>query len=365
MPSRKHSRRPSAKRRSRPLIKQLSTLQRHLQQALQANRRQQTLRRQRQQRLRSTPAPNPQLIALRRALEFRWLQRQLQRRQRQQPQPSRNPIGWLWPRTADGLTTREAAALLLRHGATAVLLLMLVSLVLNALPLQLLAPSWYLQILAYVAENVPVLILASAFALLSLVLANDDQAANAYRIRLLRISRLGYILALLLLPLQLGFTTWLYGQAWNTNRTQLTAIRANANALISGAQQTSSTEQFVAYLRSRNITANLESIAAAPLAQVRSEFVRSVKAQQQQQEQTLGATTRSTLLRYTTNSLKLFATLLILAGFLRGFQALVRRCSLQRLSTNQSAGPSPNQPVDQPADQPADQPEPAPPSPVA
>jgi hypothetical protein len=333
----KKSRRPSRGRQSRPL----ADLRQSIDQALQSNRRQQRLRRQRQERQRNTPAAEQQLLAVRKALQFRWLQRRLQRRQ-QTAQVGWNPVAWIWRPPGAALSPRDSAALLLRHGAGAMLLLILISLVLNAIPLQLGTPNWYLQVLAYIAENVPVLLLAAGFSLLSLALSSNNDQTSAYRGKLLRISRLGYILALLLVPLQLGLTAWLFGQAYSTNRTQLTAIRASSNALISGAQQTSTTEQFVAYLRSRNINANLESIAAAPLAQVRTEFIRSVRAQRQQQEQALGSNTRSTLLRYTTNSLKLLATLLILAGFMRSFQALMRRCLLVRPSSEEQSG-SPEQ----------------------
>jgi hypothetical protein len=341
MPPTKKSSRQSQSKLSRALLQQFADLRRSLDQALQANRRQQRLRRQRQQQRPTTPPGEQQLLALKRALQFRGLQRRLQRRQSQEQDGKRGLGAWFWPPTGAGLTTRDSAALLLRHAATALLLLILISLVINAIPFQLGSPSWYLQVLAYIAENVPVLVLGSGFALVSLVFSDDD-ASFAYRAKLLRISRLGYILALVLLPLQLGFTSWLYGQAFSADRTQRTAIRANADALISGAQQASTTEQFVAYLRSRNLSANLESIAAAPLAQVRTEFIRSVKVNQQQQEQRLGANTRTTFLRYTTTSIKLFVTLVVLAGFMRVFQALVRRCRLER--------PSNEQPTDQPAE---------------
>ena len=139
----------------------------------------------------------------------------------------------------------------------------------------------------------------------------------------------------MLLPLQLGFTAWLFGQTYNNQRSQRASIRANADALIAGAQQINTPEQFVSYLRSRNLSGNLESIAAAPLVQVKTEFIRSVKAGQQQQEQRLGAEVSSTLLRYVINSLKLFITMFLLAGFMRIFQALVRRCTLDWISDEQ------------------------------
>jgi hypothetical protein len=248
MPSTKKPRRHSRIKSSNSLSRQLAGLGRTIRESFQGNWRQHRLRSQRKRRLRSNPPAEQQLLALRRFLQFRWLQRRLQRSPRD-PQQPRNLTPWLWSRASGSLSTRDAAALLLRHSAAALVLLILISLALNAIPLQLTSPNWYVQVLAYIAENVPALLLASGFATLSLLLAGNSDVSNTYRSRLLRLSRLGYILALLLLPLQLAFTAWLFGQTYTAQRTQLSAIRANAEALIAGAQQTTTTEQFVAYLR--------------------------------------------------------------------------------------------------------------------
>jgi hypothetical protein len=321
----KQSKRYTRIKRSPPFSERLAELRLRLDRSLQAYRRQQRLRRMRK---RVNPAGEQQLLALRKSLEFRWLQRWLQRRQQSQ-QSSWNLTAWLWPPTGTGLDTGHAAALLLRKSAAVLLLLILISLVLNALPLNLRSPNWYLQVIAYIAENVPVLLLASGFSILSLFIGASHESITTYRSKLLRTSRLGYIFFLALLPIQLGFTVWLFGQAFSANRIQTAAFRATADALVSGAQQTSSSEQFIAYLRSRNLTANLESIAAAPLAQVKSEFIRSVKLNLQQQEQNLNADVRTTLFRYTIDSVKLFTTLLLFTLFMRFFQHLVRRSMLE------------------------------------
>jgi hypothetical protein len=234
-------------------------------------------------------------------------------------------MGWLWPRAADILTAGDAAGQLMRNGATALLVASIIGLVISAVPLRLNSPNWYMDVLGSIGETVPVLVIACVFSLLPLVVSTDNKATDAYRAQLLSRSRLGYILALLLLPLQLGFLTWLIGDTYASSRNQINAIRVNANSLIQGARQATTSEQFVAFLRSRNLNANLESIAAAPLVQVRTEFVRSVKAQQQQGEANIRQTANSTLLRFGSNGLRLFANLLILAVFMRGFQMLTRR----------------------------------------
>ena len=288
--------------------------------------RQQQLQRLQRARQRENQRLEQQPQGINRAASqlVRGLSRSIQRRSRLREQPQLSLGSWLLPRTPEHLTSRRALVLALRRATGLLLLLPLFSLVLNAVPFKLASPSWYLEVLAYVAENVPLLILIALLALLSLVLDDQQQSTERYQTRLVRFSRLGYFLALLLLPLQLGFTAWLYGQAHSTNRTQLSAIRANADALIVGAQQATTTDQFITYLRARGITDNLQAIAAAPLVQVQTEFIRSVKGRQQQQEQSLGQTTRSTLLRYSTNALKLLITLVALAFFLRYFQTLLR-----------------------------------------
>jgi hypothetical protein len=331
------SRRHAPAKRSEPLSERLAAFQKSVSRQFRENQRQQKLRRQRQQRLQSKPAAEQRWVALRKALQFNWLQSRLQRRQqiRARQGPGRNPVAWFWPRIAETLSTRDAAARVLRSAAAALLLVSLITLVISAVPLRLTTVNWYLEVLALIGEALPVLVLACVFSLLSLTLDSDNQANMAYRGKLLRISRLGYILALLLLPLQLSLIAWLYGDTFNANRNQLNAILSSSEALIAGAQKVSTTEQFVTYLRSRNINANLQSIAAAPLAQIRTEFIRSVKAQQLQQEQNLAANNRSTLLRYTASGLRLFAALAILAAFMRGFQAILRRTYMQGLAINQ------------------------------
>jgi len=324
MTSSKPSGRPSGRKRTKTAGERIAALLQGWQQRSQANRRQRELRRIRRQREQSKPAAGPQLAGMRKTLQFRGLQRRLQRRQIDR-QPTRSPMGWLWPRAADILTAGDAAGQLMRNGATALLVASIIGLVISAVPLRLNSPNWYMDVLGSIGETVPVLVIACVFSLLPLVVSTDNKATDAYRAQLLSRSRLGYILALLLLPLQLGFLTWLIGDTYASSRNQINAIRVNANSLIQGARQATTSEQFVAFLRSRNLNANLESIAAAPLVQVRTEFVRSVKAQQQQGEANIRQTANSTLLRFGSNGLRLFANLLILAVFMRGFQMLTRR----------------------------------------
>jgi hypothetical protein len=322
---------------SQPLSVRLAAFQKSVSRQFKENQRQQNLRRQRRQRLQSKPAENQRLIALRKALNFTWLQRRLKRRQqirdRQRSGTARG--SWFWPRIAETLTTRDAAARLMRTGATAFLLLTVVTLVISAVPLKVTTPNWYLEVLALFGESVPVLVIACVFALLSLTLDSNESANMAYRNKLLSFSRLGYILALLLLPLQLSCVAWLYGDTFNSNRIQRNAILSNSEALIAGAQQTTSKEQLVGFLRSRNINISLEAIAAAPLGEVKTQFIRSVLTGRQQQEKSLEANFQSTILRYASSSLRVFVALIIMASFLRVFQAMVRRSSQQSLTANQ------------------------------
>jgi hypothetical protein len=297
------------------------------------NQRQQKLRRQRRQRLQSKPAEKQRWVGLRKALNFTWLQRRQQIRDRQRSGTDRG--SWFWPRIAENISTRDAAARVMRTGAAAFLLLTVITLVISAVPLKITTPNWYLEVLAFIGESIPVLVLACIFALLSLTLDSNDRANMAYRGKLLSFSRLGYILALLVLPLQLSCVAWLYGDTFNSNRAQRNSILSTSEALIAGAEQTTSKEQLVGFLRSRNINISLEAIAAAPLGQVKRQFISSVMVGQRQQEKALEENYRSTIFRYAASSLRVFVALAILAAFLRVFQAMVRRSSQQSLTGNQ------------------------------
>jgi hypothetical protein len=298
----------------------------------------------------SNPAAVQQLAALRKLLQFHWFQRRSQRSSRSH-QSVPNPATWLWPSAAVGLTTRAGAARIMRSASAALMLVLLSSLVLSSVPLRLSTPSWYLEVLALLGESISVIVVACVFVLLSFALDHDEQVKPSLPITVLRLSRIGYLLALLLLPLQLSAIAWLFADAFNSNRIQLNAVRSNAGALIAGAQQSTTSVEFVAYLRSRNISINLESIAQAPLEQVRSEFIRSVKTQQQQQEQNLAASTRTTMLRYAVNGLKLFLVLVILVAFLPGYLSILRYFYSHAPANNQSLDQVPNQALEIPSGQ--------------
>jgi hypothetical protein len=229
------------------------------------------------------------------------------------------------PGGQDQLSARTAAMVVLRRANVVLVQLTLIALVFNAIPARLRGPEWYLQVIAAVAESAPVFVVAFVLGLVSLVIGTQDSAALVFHRRLQRASRLMSWIVLALIPLQIGFTVWLYGQAFNLDRTQLNAIRTQSEALISGAQSQTGKGEFVAFLRSNNMEANLAAIEAAPLAEVKSAFIQRMQIVQKEQEQRLAAGTRSTLLRYSTNSLKLFFSLLVFAAFSFGLHSLVRR----------------------------------------
>lgn len=239
------------------------------------------------------------------------------------------------------ISSSRAVALALRAADHALLQLTAIVLLLNSFPLRLSGPEWYLQLLNGIAESAPVLLLALLLGFISLTIGPADAATTLFHRKLLRLSRVFSLVVLLLLPLQLGFTAWLFGQAYNNDRGQLSIIRSQADTLITGAKQQNSKQEFLSFLQSRNLTANLEAVEAAPLAAVRSDFIQTVEANQKRQEQSLAAATRSTLLRYGLNSLKLFASLVVFAGFLRLFHGLVRRSFNQRMAAAEAGTESP------------------------
>lgn len=332
MPPIKKSSKKARSKRQRPILQFLKSFEQNLNPNTEWRWFKNYLRRRQQRRKDQVSSVRHRPISdLQQVVQTRWRKWQV-RRQRQPKQSQSTLMRWAIPTVKEAMSTRDGVVLLLRRACSALLLLVIGSLALNALPIRLGGPEWYLQVLAFIAENVPVIILASSLSLLSIYISTNEATSIAYRRRAMRISRFTRGLAVLLIPLQLVFTTWLYGQAFSNNRTQLAAIRANADALIKGAQQTTTNQEFVGYLRSRNMTGNLDSIASAPLAQVKSEFVRTIQMSQRQQEQSLSATTRSTLLRYTTNAIKLLFSLVILVTFLGLYHQILKRTPVPRES---------------------------------
>lgn len=335
--------RPRRPRSSKSVWESIGELLQSWRLRIAANRREQEKRRLRAKRIASTPPAEQLLAGVRQTFQFRGLQRQLQqlrqRRQRKEleaaeSQPKRGPMAWLSPRAVEFLSANDAAMLLMRSSASALLLISLISLALSALPLKLTSPNWYMEILGSIGDTVPVLVLCAVLSLLSIALGSDHNRSLVYHSKLLQLSRLGYILALLLLPLQLGIMTWLIGSTYNTARNQLNAVQASSNALIDAAKPITSKQQFVAYLSSRNLNSNLESISQAPLEQVKSEFIRSVTFQQQQQLQSIKESSFALQLRFIVNGAKLFATLVIFAFFQRIFWILTKRSSYQNIHSD-------------------------------
>jgi hypothetical protein len=286
--------------------------------------------RQRQQRSRRTlPRRRQQdsVKPLQRALTAtKTSLRQWRRRRPRTQKPDQTPFNL---RSALFLSSQQlslnlAAAQVSRVAAAALLWFVVLSIAFSVLPFRLTSPGWYLFVFNSIADNAPVLFLVSALSILSLALAADSASATSYRGLLLRFSRLGYLLAVLLLPLQLGCTAWLFSSSLADAKVQLNAVLADSDALISGAQQIRTVPQFVGYLRSRNVSADFQAISSSPLAQVKANFIQNVRLREQQQRQDLAQQLRRMMLRYGKDSLKLFATLFLLAWFLRQFQSFVR-----------------------------------------
>jgi len=255
----------------------------------------------------------------------------LKRRQQRAKAPRWTLKSLFNPGGSEAISSRRALVIVLRRASVVLIQLTLIPLALNAIPVRLSGPEWYLQVINAMGESAPVWILAYLLGLASLALADQDPESLAFHRRLTRSSRVLSLIVVALIPLQIGFVVWLYGGAFDMDRTQLNAIRSQTKALIAGAEQQTSKEAFVAFLRSRNITANLDAIEASPLSEVKSAFIQRVELDRDRQEQTIATATRSNLLRYYTNSLKLFATLVVFAAFMLGLHSFSRRSLLHRL----------------------------------
>lgn len=265
----------------------------------------------------SSSAPSP--------LVSWWRQFRLRRQQKPTGRGQWSLAALINPGGLDQLSARSASSLVLRRANVVLVQLTLIALVFNAIPARLSGPEWYLQVISAVAESAPVFVVAFVLGLLSLFVSPLDNSALKFHRRLQRSSRVLSLIVVALIPLQIGCTIWLYGQAFSLDRTQLNAIRAQSEALIAGAQSQPGKGEFIAYLRSNNLEANLTAIEAAPLSEAKAAFVQRIQILQKEQEQRLATGTRSTLLRYSTNSLKLFFSLLVFAAFSLGLSSLVRR----------------------------------------
>lgn len=303
----------SNRRRPRPKPQRKPTL----------NWLQRYLRQREQQRLKPKPVkqPSPALIAI----ISRWRNFRLHRQQQTARNRHWSLAALINPGGLDQLSARSAATLVLRRANIVLVQLTLIAMVFSAIPARVRALDWYLQVISAVAESAPVFVVAFALGLLSLLISNQDSAALAFQRRLQRASRVLSLIVLALIPLQIVLTIFLYGQAFNLDRTQRNAIRTQSEALIAAAQAQPDKEEFVAFLRSGNMEANIDAIKASPLSEVKSVFAQRMQIMQNEQEQRLAASTRSTLLRYSTNSVKLFLSLLVFAAFSVGLHSMVKR----------------------------------------
>ena len=276
-----------------------------------------------QRRLR--PRPTNQPSRTKQAIDSLWRQFRLRRQQQAAKRVRWSLADLIKPGGLDQLTVRQAATVALRQANVVLIQLTLISLVFNAIPARLSGPEWYLQVIAAVAESAPVFIVAFVLGSVSLFISPLDGAALKFQRRLKRASRILSLILLALIPLQIGLTVWLYGQAFDLNRNQLNAIRTQSEALISRGRTQRNNDDFILFLRSNNLEANIAAIETAPLAEVKTAFIQRIQILQKEQEQRLSASTRSTLIRYSTNSLKLLFSLLVFAAFCLGHHSLIQR----------------------------------------
>lgn len=329
MPSSRRSRhrsRSSHSRSRKPRIDHFANLQKAIYQQL---------RRWKRRQRRSEAAAAQNLAAVSKAISFRGLWKPL----RKLSFRSIRLRTLIKPGSGDPVSTRDALGSVLRYSTTALLLITLISFVFDALPIRIASSQWYLQLLSLVAESIPVLVLAVVFGFLALFIAPSDPAQPRFRRRLLALSRNLYLVFVVLIPIQLGMTSWLLGQAYSSERNQLNAIQSEANALIAGAREQSTPEAFLAYLQSRNLAANSPAVTNAALPTVKASFIDFVRSQRRQNEQRLAASSRQTLLRNLVSASKLFISLVIGCGFFRVSYGMLKLSSLQRTAT--SAGTPP------------------------
>lgn len=256
------------------------------------------------------------------------------RRLRKRPTLQLFSLGNFLNPTDEGLLhASQAAALLLRSAALLLLLFTLFGLLIDALPLQLSGgPTWYLDQIARFGESVPVFILIFAFGIVSLALGTASSASSFFRRRYNSLLRFFTILSLLLVPTQIALSVWFLSASYAGARTQLNAIRVQSVALISAAEQQTTSAGFVAFLQSRQLTANLDAIKTSPLASVKQSFIQNVKANRSLQEQSISKSLRTGVLRFVLSSGKLLGSLILFCIFLVGASRIVSRISSDFIS---------------------------------
>jgi hypothetical protein len=319
---------PSPIRRSKPIGSRIAELLERFQEGGRIRQREHRLRRMRRERQRADRDEQTSRPVKRSPLQA-WLHRQRLKRATADQNAPWSIRSLVVPRS-QGIqsSAKDAAAKLMRHSSIALLLLLAASLILNSVPLRLTNPSWYLSILYYISENVPVIIFLVIISVLSLALDSDYTRSNTYRLKLRRFLSIGYFVALILIPIQIALSAWLFSSTFGEFRTQVSFLRVETNALVTAATSTANTEEFIGFLRARNLTANLQSIANAPLDQVKSEFINGVKLNAAQQENQIAATARRTYLRFAINAVKLFLYFIALTLLLRVSTTFTAQISL-------------------------------------
>jgi hypothetical protein len=209
------------------------------------------------------------------------------------------------------ISISAALVRVLRSSSLVFIQLSLIPLVLNAFPIRLSNPSWYLQLISSLAESAPALILAFVVGFISLLVDQPSDSSIAYHGRLVRSSRLFSWLLVLLIPAQIGLSAWFVGTVYSEFRAQSDAINTQSNALIAAAQLPTTKQEFLTFARSRNIPANSAAIDAATLPQVKTVFTQMLQLEGQKRRQALGAELRSTLIQFSLDTVELLATLVV------------------------------------------------------
>jgi len=267
----------------------------------------------------------------------RWRAWSNARRLRPNPKSRFSVITDLWNPVPLGLLKpRDAVTLILRHASVLLIAFTALGLILDAFPIQLAAgPTWYLTQITRIAESAPVLILASCLGFISLWMNVSRPVDIFFRRRLTLFSRVLAIASLILLPAMVSLAVWYYGSSYADSRLQLSLLRSRSGDLIRGAQSQTTTQGFIQFLQSRELTADYAAIARSPLPAVKKDFVRNVKLGLIGQERKISDSLREGTLRFAFVSVKLFGSLFLFALFSVAFQR-----ALHRLSVDQSASVS-------------------------
>lgn len=247
-----------------------------------------------------------------------------------------NPLAAvLQPKEPGNRSRRDLVAVKLRLASYALLWIVATSVVLASLPLGLGRADWYLRAMANMAGNGPLAIAALGLGAMALYMVPGGRESEKFAGVLAMVSRLGFVLFVALLPLQLIAAAWLIQQTQSADREQVARMRNDTAALLQEARTVTSKQAFAQLLQRRSIGLDRAALEANPLEVAQAGLEQSVQGSVSRLENQLAARRRQGYFRIALDLLKLSTTCIIMALFLRLYVIWSLEGKIRSLKANQ------------------------------